>query len=283
MRPDTFFPYLLAVGILLLGGCLFLLSCENKSSRASALPATTGAAPAELPSLQNKKVLVVYGGWPGHQPEVYAEKISGFLESEGAIVTVVDTTGVYADETVMSEVDLIIQSITMDHIGEEAFNGLQRAVKNGAGFAGSHGGFCDAFRDHTAYQYMIGAQFVAHPGGQLTYKVNITNPDDPITAGTKDFSTKTEQYYLHVDPNIKVLATTTFSGEHDDWIEGAVMPVIWKKYHGKGRIFCITLGHDPAEFDEEIPRRLLMNGFRWAAGSKYQKQENWLSPVYPRS
>ncbi|MEZ4935433.1 MAG: hypothetical protein R2788_25275 [Saprospiraceae bacterium] len=72
--------------------------------------------PSQLPSLENKKSAhrLIYGGWDGHQPKLYAEKISG-LKAEGAEVTVSDTVGIYADEAVMSEIDLIVQSITMDN------------------------------------------------------------------------------------------------------------------------------------------------------------------------
>ena len=197
-------------------------------------------------------------------------------------MTTSDTVGIYADSAFMSNVDLIIQNVTMSHIKKEEFAGLEKAVMNGAGYAGSHGGFCDAYRNHTEYHYMTGAQFVKHPGGIIDYRVNISDHDDPITQGISDFDVKTEQYYMHVDPNVQVLATTTFSGEHDGWIKGAMMPVIWKRYHGKGRIFCITLGHDPNEFDHEPAQQLLLNGLRWASGSRYLPQEDLVRPVYKK-
>jgi len=68
------------------------------------------------------------------------------------------------------------------------------------GMAGWHGGMCDAFRNNTTYQWMTGGQWVAHPGGCVTYEVNIINRDDPITRGVPDFKITSEQYYLHVDP-----------------------------------------------------------------------------------
>ena len=43
-------------------------------------------------------------------------------------------------------------------------------------------------------------------------------------------------------PANEVLATTTFSGEHAPWIEGVVMPVVWKKRYGAGRVFYSSLG-----------------------------------------
>ena len=40
----------------------------------------------ELPSLKGKNVLVVYGGWEGHQPEIFAKKITSWLEEQQAVV-----------------------------------------------------------------------------------------------------------------------------------------------------------------------------------------------------
>jgi type 1 glutamine amidotransferase len=84
-----------------------------------------------------------------------------------------------------------------------------------------------------------------------------------------------------VDPNVKVLATTTFTGDHNSWIDGAVMPVAWKKYYGKGRVFYISVGHTPKDFDIPESMEILRRGIRWASGSKYEPYEKWMSPVYP--
>src|SRR5260370_30097922 len=72
----------------------------------------------------------------------------------------------------------------------------------------------DSFRDPPAYQFMVGGQCVAHPGGIIDYEVQIVKQDDPITQGIQDFHMHSEQYYMHIDPSNEVLATTTFSGEH---------------------------------------------------------------------
>ena len=38
----------------------------------------------------------------------------------------------------------------------------------------------DAFRSQPDYQFMVGGQWVAHPGNIVDYTVQITRPDDPI-------------------------------------------------------------------------------------------------------
>jgi type 1 glutamine amidotransferase len=195
------------------------------------------------PSLQGKKVLFVWGGWDGHEPRQSIDVFVTWMRSEGAEVTVSETLDSYLDVKLMESLDLIVQIWTMGKITNEQEAGLLNAVKNGAGLAGWHGGTGDSFRENVNYQFMVGGQWVAHPGGIIDYKVNIKNHTDEITRGLKDFNMHSEQYYVHVDPNVKVLATTTFTGEYADWINGNVVPVVWKKYYGKGRVFYSSLGH----------------------------------------
>lgn len=249
------------------------------SGRAGA--AVPSSQPEELPSLKGKKILMVWGGWEGHEPRQFTEKIKPQLEKLGAIVTVSDSLGVYTNEEVMKSVDLIIQSWTMGNISGEQEKGLLNAVRNGAGIAGVHGGLGDSFRNNPEYQYMVGGQWVAHPGGVIEHSVEITDQNDPVTKGIKDFTLKSEQYYLHVDPNVKVLATTSFNAKYNDWIDGATIPVVWKKTYGKGRVFYFAVGHVAKDFDTPEAMEILLRGIRWASGSKYLPKEDWISPVYP--
>mgnify|MGYP003789542755 CR=1 FL=1 len=235
---------------------------------------------ADAPS----KALFIYGGWEGHAPVKFRDLIVPWLESEGFEVVVADTLEPYADEKLMEEVDLIVQIWTQGSIKREELNGLLTAVENGAGIAGWHGGLGDAFHDSQRYEYMIGGQWVAHPGNDGTpYRVNITNHEDPITRGLDDFDIVSEQYYMHVDPNNEVLATTTFSARDDRWIDGATMPVVWKKVFGSGRVFYTSLGHQPEVFDIPEAMILLKRGILWASKSKYETTPDLISPQYPSS
>ncbi len=74
---------------------------------------------------------------------------------------------------------------------------------------------------------------------------------------------------MHVDPSVKVLATTTFNGGGDaPWIKGVVMPVVWKKYYGKGRVFYSSLCHDANDFGVPEAFEIMKRGIEWAAQSK---------------
>jgi type 1 glutamine amidotransferase len=212
-----------------------------------------------------KSALVTWGGWEGHEPEKGAALFAPFLQEQGYEVEVVHTLDVYLAEAKMSALDLIVPIWTMSTITREQEKGLLDAVKNGVGIAGWHGCMADSFRNNTEYQFMVGGQWVAHPGNIIDYDVHITRPDDPIMAGLSDFHMHSEQYYMHVDPMNEVLATTTFGGEYAPWIAGAVVPVVWKKQYGKGRVFYSSLGHVRRDFDVPEALEIMKRGMLWAS------------------
>jgi len=212
-----------------------------------------------------KKALFVWGGWDGHEPRQSVEVFVPILQAEGYQVEVSDTLDSFADSEKMRSLDLVVPCWTMGAITPEQERGLLDAIYNGTGIAGWHGGMCDAFRGNTNYQWMTGGQWVAHPGNIRAYTVNITKPDDPVMSGISDFQMNSEQYYLHVDPSNEVLATTTFDGTDAPWIAGCVMPVVWKRTWGRGRVFYSSLGHVAKDFDVYEAREIMRRGLLWAS------------------
>jgi len=211
-----------------------------------------------------KQALIVWGGWPGHEPETCAGIVGALLRQHGFEVRTETSTRAFADPA-LAGYSLIVPIYTMSKIEKDECANLTAAVRGGVGLAGFHGGMCDAFRDSVDYQFMTGGQWVAHPGGVIDFRVNVSRHDDPVMAGLDDFDMRSEQYYMHVDPANQVLATTTFSGEHADWVKGVVMPVVWKRRHGAGRVFYSALGHVAAEFQVPEMRTLFERGMLWAA------------------
>ncbi len=213
----------------------------------------------------NKKALMVWGGWDGHEPKQCVDIYAPYLREQGFEVEVSDSLDAYLNKEMMLALDLVVPVWTMGTITHEQEVGLLEAVKSGVGIAGWHGGMCDSFRLNTEYQFMTGGQWVAHPGGVIDYDVKITNHTDPITAGLADFHMHSEQYYMHVDPSNEVLATTTFGGEHAPWTKGTVMPVAWKRKWGAGRVFYTSLGHVARDFDVPEARTIVQRGMLWAS------------------
>jgi type 1 glutamine amidotransferase len=212
-----------------------------------------------------KSALFVWGGWDGHEPKQCVDIFAPFLRDQGYAVEISDSLDAYLDAGKMKSLSLIVQVWTMGSITPEQEKGLMEAVASGVGLAGWHGGLGDSFRNNVDYQFMVGGQWVAHPGGVIDYEVTIVNHDDPITAGLKDFKMHSEQYYMHVDPSNEVLATTTFGGEHVAWIKGVTIPAVWKRVWGKGRVFYSSVGHVAKDFDVPEARRLVERGMLWAS------------------
>ena len=221
-----------------------------------------------------KSALLVWGGWPGHSPRECTEIFGPWLVGQGYDVEISDTLDAYLDTKKLKSLSLVVPIWTQGEISREQETGLLEAVASGVGIAGWHGCMGDSFRLSTNYQFMVGGQWVSHPGGYIDYKVNIVKGDDPITAGLDDFAMMTEQYYMHVDPSNDVLATTTFKGDQRissvtpyecPWIAGCVMPVVWKRRWGNGRVFFSSLGHKPDDFDVPEVMEITRRGMLWAS------------------
>ena len=213
-----------------------------------------------------KKAIMVWGGWEGHEPKQCVDIFAPILEEEGFAVAISDTLDTYKDRDLMAEQDLVVPAWTMGQIEGEQEQGLLAAVDRGTGIAGWHGCMADSFRNNTTYQFMVGGQFVAHPDGIIDYTVNIAAPDDPIVAGLDDFQMHSEQYYMHTDPGNEVLATTILEGRQSaSWVNGTVMPVVWKRAWGAGRVFYSSLGHVARDFDVPEAREIQRRGMLWAS------------------
>ena len=213
-----------------------------------------------------KKVLIFQGGWDGHTPKQTAELFRDWLVAEGFDVTVADTLDVLNNYDDIKDYDLFVPMFTMSKISGQQCQNICRAVAEGAGIAGCHGGMCDSFRESTDWQFMTGAQWVAHPGGIVDYTVEV-DPASPFCAGLSDFAVTSEQYYIHVDPAATVHATTTFkldNGPH--FANGEVeVPVVITKMWGKGKVFYNSLGHTWETFSIPEAKTLMLRGLLWAA------------------
>lgn len=219
----------------------------------------------------SKKTLLVRGGWEGHEPIQVSEVFKKVLEKNNFEVEISDTLDAFLDVEKLKSLDLIVPIWTMGNISNEQVKNVLEAVASGVGIAGCHGGMCDSFRENVDWQFMTGGQWVAHPGNDgVEYIVNVKSGSSHIVDGINDFKVKSEQYYVHVDPAIEVLATTRFpvvDGPHAS--NGQVdVPVVWTKKWGKGRVFYNSLGHHADIFDIDEALTIMERGFIWAAEGK---------------
>jgi len=208
------------------------------------------------------KALLLHGGPPTHNPDLFAEFAEEFVLVD-CEVTHARTLDVF-DPFFLSQFDLLIPIWMFDEISSDQERALLNAVRDGLGLVSWHGA-TSAFLNSRPHKHMLGGQFVAHPGGaETTYRVRF-EPDQPLTAGLEDVVVTSEQYYMLLDPAIRPLAYTTIEGTGMEWLAGVEMPVAWTREWGQGRVFYCSLGHTLADLESHSVRTLFRRAAAWAA------------------
>lgn len=230
-------------------------------------------------------VLVVRGGWDGHHPVEATEMFLPFLADHGYDIRIEESPEVYADVDAMASIDLIVQSVTMSEISNEALAGLRSAVTAGTGLVGWHGGIADSYRNSSDYLHLIGGQFATHPSvapehaveGEansfLDYAVEFTElgREHEVTRGLADFRLNTEQYWVLHDDLIDVLATTTHPAQPwQPWHRPIVSPAVWTRDWGSGRIVVVTPGHSVDVLEHPTVRTIIERGMLWATRTAWE-------------
>ncbi len=211
-----------------------------------------------------RKAIIVWGGLKTHEPQECAGITGELLREDGFSVEITGDLGIFGSPNIAAA-DLLVPVITGEKLERAHADALVGAVRGGLGLGGHHGALATSFKESAAFRYLSGVTWVAHPGNIIDYRVNVTRPNDPVMQGIPDFGYRSEQYYLHYDPSVEILATTTFTGEYDEAVRDVVMPVVFKRHFGKGRIFYSALGHVAAEFEHPHMRSILRRGLSWAA------------------
>ena len=177
-----------------------------------------------------------------------------------------DTLDVYLDADKMEALDLIVPIWTMGTITREQEKGLLDAVKGGVGIAGWHGGMGDSFRNNTEYQWMVGGQWVSHPDGVMRLRRQHHQSHRPDHARPERLQDALRAV-LHARRSVERGA-----GDHDLPLarlrrgsRARVMPVVWKRMWGKGRVFYSSLGHVAKDFDVPEAKEIQIRGMLWAS------------------
>ena len=218
---------------------------------------------SENPSQRDgrKRVLLLYGGWEGHCPERFADFSESRLLDDFEVVRSQDLNVLCSGE--LASFDLLVPIWTFGELNESQETALLSAVAEGLGVVAWHGN-ASAFLESRPHKFMLGGQFVGHPGGnEISYSVHFLG-SDPLIDGLQDLTITSEQYYLVIDPAVKVLATTLIDGGELDWLKGVEMPVAWKRLWGKGRVFYCALGHTLNVLEHPTVTTLLRRAVHWA-------------------
>lgn len=215
-----------------------------------------------------RRALVVRGGWEGHAPKEATERFIPFLEDAGFDVDVHEDPDAYDDAQRLLDTDLVLQCYTQGVATDEQVTNLAAAVRAGTGLAGWHGGIVDSFRASPDYLHLTGGQWAAHPGDFVDYEVEVVpqRADHPIVAGLGRWKHHTEQYWCLTDDLDDVLATSRFTVTPETpWREDLVVPAVWTRLWGAGRVFVSTIGHKLEDLDVPEVRTLTERGLLWAS------------------
>lgn len=193
-----------------------------------------------------RRAHVSCGGWEGHRPQECAAWVASELAVAGFDVKLTDALA-----PLRNDLALIVPVWSLAEAPKAEIDALVAAVVDGVGLAAFHGAAA-TFHSHYGYRRMIGGSFVWHPEER---EFNVERVGGPA------FRLTTEQYYLHVDPTVEVVACTTFP-------DGTGMPVAWKRSEGAGRVFYSALGHSPEVLALEPVRTLFLEGALWAAAQR---------------
>src|SRR5210317_677575 len=218
-----------------------------------------------------KKALFLAGGWEGHEPQETSRFISNEIEKYNIESEIINDLDILGEKNKLEKYDIILPVWTMGKIEDNNWNlknskigNLQEVIYSGVGLAGWHGGMGDAFRDNTNYQFLVGSQFVCHPGDFVDYEVIIKDSKHEITRGLDNFKVHSEQYFLHYDPSVEIIASTKFDNKYHEWIDGVEMPIAYTKKWGNGNIFYCSIGHYLKDFENVNVLKMISQGINWA-------------------
>jgi uncharacterized protein len=229
------------------------------------IPSARSAETAEVPP--PKRVLLVTGiDYPGHPWRETAPAIRQLLEQDTRLhVTVIEDPH-FLDSPAAAGFDVILihfMNWEQPSPGMNARANLQHLVQQGTGLMLVHFA-CGAWQDWPEFKDLAGRvwdpKLRAHdPRGP--FKVDIVDPDHPITSGLHAFETDDELYTcLTGDLAVHVIAAAKSK------VDGIDYPMAFVFNHGKGRVFHTVLGHDLRAVTNSSVPELLRRGCAWAAG-----------------
>lgn len=236
------------------------------------------------PRQSTPRVLLLAGGWEGHDPRAMGD----FAQHEvlrGCDVTRTDQMDVFnlAD---LARFDVLVPWWTFGEITSAQEHALLSAVAGGLGLVAWHS-LTSAWLASRATKHLIGAQFVAHPGGDdVEYEVEC-DPGHPLVNGGGEgegssstsmpirLRVRSEQYYLLVDPAVRPFAWTTIQAPNElPWLRGVRMPVGWTREWGRGRVMYCSIGHRPSDLRTPMLLALLQRAVAWAAAGRAESERS---------
>ncbi len=207
---------------------------------------------AAAPRLE--KILIV-GGGSSHDFEKW------FKGADAETLHASYTNDVKEIAPALEKIDVLYLSNNQPIADAATRKGIFEFVDRGKGLLLVHPACWYNWKDWPEYnKTLVGGGARGHEKYQ-EFEVTVVDESHPVMSGvTKTFRVKDELYQFQKDaegPEITVLA----KGKSLD--TGKEYPVAWTVKHAKGKIVCLTLGHDGSAHEHEAYKKLLQNAAAW--------------------
>jgi type 1 glutamine amidotransferase len=226
---------------------------------------------AAIPS-KDIRILVITGGH-----DYNAEKFNKMLESLGKNITykvaeLPEAYSMFLPEN-SSSYDVLVFYHMYQVITEQQAIDLADCIKDGKPLVVLHHSIC-AYDNWPEYRNIIGGKYfhsATNVNGKdyaacsyihdLHFKVKVSDPENPVTKGIKDFEIFDETYKgFYVENGVTPILTT------DEPSSGQVIG--WTKMYGKARVVTLQSGHDVPTFENPNFRKLLKQSIEWVYSGK---------------
>ncbi|MFQ5808335.1 MAG: ThuA domain-containing protein [Armatimonadota bacterium] len=227
---------------------------------ASAQPADDAAA--------QKRVLIVTGeDHKAHKWQATTPVLKGQLEKDSRIIAEVREDLASLRDSSLGDFDAVVmhfKNYDPEAPGRQGYDNLAKFVEAGGGLVLVHFA-CGAFQEFKSDFVKLAGRvwnpkLRAHdPYGE--FRVEIVDPDHPITRGLGAFET-TDELYTCLDGKTPV----TVLAEAQSKVDGKRYPMAFVLPYGKGRVFHCVLGHSAEALGVAEVGELFRRGTAWSAG-----------------
>jgi type 1 glutamine amidotransferase len=166
--------------------------------------------------------------------------------------------------------DVLVLYDMWQNVSDEAKADLLAFVNSGKGLVSLHHSIAN-YQKWPEWHQVVGGRYyldkttvagVEKPRSiwkhDVKFKVQVADPDHPVTRGVKDFEIHDETYGLFdMAPESHPLLTT------DE--PTSAKNIAWAKTHGPARVVYLQLGHDHLAYENPNFRQLVRQAIQWTA------------------
>lgn len=230
------------------------------------LPILLASLVANVALAEKSKVIILTGannhGWEATTPVLKrAMEESGYFEVE----VVTDPEQLTAD--FLKDRDVLLSN--WNAFGKPSpapwSEALKKAyvefVREGGGHVVVHAG-SSSFYDWDDYHAICCATWKGKTGhvAPHEFEVRLSTPEHPIVEGLDPFRISDELWFRPLVHSNAIIIAESYSKTTGNWEPTALVGEF-----GKGRCFCLLLGHDGRFMKQEKFKTLLINGTKWTA------------------